>query len=256
MWTITRITSLLVLELALYVSSYRIGFYKTKDFYTSQAYHFMLFHCCLFLIFFIIPCLKCIWMFEKFYMFLFHCVAISMHSIRGIIMLASEQIKLQQHLYAKITVIIFAGMLLLFWAAIAWDLGLWFDFEDPSFGSFINYSTFESVNKDIHFKRRQNLIDMIPWIKFTRDLLSEWEIWSVWLRNYIENELIKILPNCYHLFHIDCILKWFMRSNQCPYWRSQPNYYDIMKLSKLSQDELHQKVRSSHKMPSEGQFLS
>ena len=152
-----KITSLLASEFAFYTFSYDIGFKLIADKESGMTYHFMSFHCLLFILFFIIPCLRFLCSYEKFYIFLSHWFAISVHTIKGIIMLASEHLKLQKNMQSEVTLLIFAGMALLFVAAIVCDLGVWFDFEDPSF-DFITFSSIDKVNKEILEKTKKTTV--------------------------------------------------------------------------------------------------
>ena len=43
---------------------------------------------------------------------------------------------------------------------------------------------------------------------------------AICLSSYNEGDILKILPNCRHIFHIDCISQWLMEhSNLCPLCR-------------------------------------
>lgn len=237
-----KVTSLLASEFVFYAFSYNIGFRLTADKESGMTYHFVSFHWFLFAIYFAIPWVKFLWTYERFYIFLSHWFAISVHTIKGIILLASEHLKIPKSMQSEITMLVFAGMALLFMAAIVWDLGVWFDFEDPSF-DFITFSSIERVNKEILEKRRKRLFELLPCIKLIKELYAEYETCSIWLRNYIESEIIKILPNWYHLFHIECIRNWFLKTNICPYCRSKSTYDDVWKISNMTESELISKLR-------------
>lgn len=165
MLIVTKITSLFASELAFYAFSYSLSSEDKADGTSSQARHFISFHIFLVVMFFVIPCLKFLCMYEKFSMFVSHCFTISIHSIKGIILLAKDQYNTKNYGYSEVLMMLFAGMGLLYAAAVIWNLGIWFDFEDPSFDAFVNFSTHDSVNDEIKLKRRQNLINLIPCIR-------------------------------------------------------------------------------------------
>ncbi|KAK3150494.1 hypothetical protein QOZ80_3AG0233920 [Eleusine coracana subsp. coracana] len=68
------------------------------------------------------------------------------------------------------------------------------------------------------------LIRMLPVVKFTaaeadagRISVSEC---AVCLSGFEERERVRLLPNCSHAFHIDCIDTWLQGSARCPFCRS------------------------------------
>ncbi|XP_066388750.1 RING-H2 finger protein ATL1-like [Miscanthus floridulus] len=71
------------------------------------------------------------------------------------------------------------------------------------------------------------LIRMLPVVKFTdaacdagvapRISVSEC---AVCLSEFVERERVRLLPNCSHAFHIDCIDTWLQDSARCPFCRS------------------------------------
>ncbi|RLN39164.1 RING-H2 finger protein ATL1-like [Panicum miliaceum] len=76
------------------------------------------------------------------------------------------------------------------------------------------------------------LIRMLPVVKFTaaacggdaggcsvapRISVSEC---AVCLSEFVERERVRLLPNCSHAFHIDCIDTWLQGSSRCPFCRS------------------------------------
>ncbi|GLJ32506.1 hypothetical protein SUGI_0654150 [Cryptomeria japonica] len=43
---------------------------------------------------------------------------------------------------------------------------------------------------------------------------------SVCLSEYGDSEIVKLLPNCNHYFHKECIDKWFLSHSSCPVCRT------------------------------------
>ncbi|XP_040378246.1 RING-H2 finger protein ATL16-like [Oryza brachyantha] len=68
-------------------------------------------------------------------------------------------------------------------------------------------------------------IRMLPVVKFTaaacgggaRISVSEC---AVCLSEFVERERVRLLPNCSHAFHIDCIDTWLQGNARCPFCRS------------------------------------
>jgi E3 ubiquitin-protein ligase RNF38/44 len=72
------------------------------------------------------------------------------------------------------------------------------------------------------------LIRMLPVVKFTAEAadhavaggrISVSEC-AVCLSEFEERERVRLLPNCSHAFHIDCIDTWLQGSARCPFCRS------------------------------------
>ncbi|GJN30313.1 hypothetical protein PR202_gb18608 [Eleusine coracana subsp. coracana] len=70
------------------------------------------------------------------------------------------------------------------------------------------------------------LIRMLPVVKFTA-AAAEADAWrisvsecAVCLSEFEERERVRLLPNCSHAFHIDCIDTWLQGSARCPFCRS------------------------------------
>ncbi|XP_066358449.1 RING-H2 finger protein ATL1-like [Miscanthus floridulus] len=98
--------------------------------------------------------------------------------------------------------------------------------DDPSF-----VASRASATEDGRRGLGLPLIRMIPVVKFTaaacdadacrgvapRISVSEC---AVCLSEFVERERVRLLPNCSHAFHIDCIDTWLQGSARCPFCRS------------------------------------
>ncbi|KAI3962564.1 hypothetical protein MKW92_052523 [Papaver armeniacum] len=45
---------------------------------------------------------------------------------------------------------------------------------------------------------------------------------SICLENYDNNDTLRLLPNCGHLFHLNCVDPWLLQHPSCPICRSSP----------------------------------
>ncbi|EPS62085.1 hypothetical protein M569_12708, partial [Genlisea aurea] len=43
---------------------------------------------------------------------------------------------------------------------------------------------------------------------------------SVCLSNLEDGEFVRILPNCKHIFHVDCVDRWLESNSTCPVCRT------------------------------------
>ncbi|TVU48362.1 hypothetical protein EJB05_07996, partial [Eragrostis curvula] len=90
-------------------------------------------------------------------------------------------------------------------------------------------SVIRAVTANEHRGLGLPLIRMLPVVKFTaaaaeaehgdagRISVSEC---AVCLSEFVERERVRLLPNCSHAFHIDCIDTWLQGSARCPFCRS------------------------------------
>ncbi|RZC84181.1 hypothetical protein C5167_046968 [Papaver somniferum] len=45
---------------------------------------------------------------------------------------------------------------------------------------------------------------------------------SICLADYANNDMLRLLPNCGHLFHLKCVDPWLLQHPSCPICRSSP----------------------------------
>ncbi|KAH7669596.1 Zinc finger RING/FYVE/PHD-type protein [Dioscorea alata] len=83
----------------------------------------------------------------------------------------------------------------------------------------------------------EQAIQAIPIIQFRADRSSFHEC-SVCLNEFQEDERLKILPHCFHVFHMDCIDTWLQSNSNCPVCRGGISSRDMFSCSKdfISQD--------------------
>mmetsp|Transcript_6656 Transcript_6656/g.6511 ORF Transcript_6656/g.6511 Transcript_6656/m.6511 type:complete len:116 (+) Transcript_6656:354-701(+) len=65
--------------------------------------------------------------------------------------------------------------------------------------------------------------------KIKTEKTEENMICSICLENVEPGTDIKVLPGCFHRFHIECIDLWLARSAICPYCRRPVTIEDIMR---------------------------
>ncbi|XP_010255537.1 PREDICTED: RING-H2 finger protein ATL39-like [Nelumbo nucifera] len=65
------------------------------------------------------------------------------------------------------------------------------------------------------------VVAAIPTMKFSREAFSSIEDaqCSICLSEYEEKEILRIMPNCSHNFHLACIDQWLQKQSTCPICR-------------------------------------
>ena len=76
-------------------------------------------------------------------------------------------------------------------------------------------TTFDTFNL-----RRGNGLTYREIQDITSTVLDESMICSICLENIEAGTVVKVLPLCYHKFHINCIDPWLLQNAHCPYCRS------------------------------------
>ncbi|CAO2823024.1 unnamed protein product [Amaranthus hypochondriacus] len=52
------------------------------------------------------------------------------------------------------------------------------------------------------------------------------EVCAICLDNLVEGEICRVLPGCKHVFHLNCVDKWLLKSPVCPVCRSSVRVLD------------------------------
>ncbi|MED6131583.1 hypothetical protein PIB30_011187 [Stylosanthes scabra] len=85
--------------------------------------------------------------------------------------------------------------------------------DDPAFAVYANGIPAEPRGLD------EAVIRLIPVIGYKNSQLSSCEC-AVCLNEFQEDEKLRIIPNCSHVFHIDCIDVWLQNNANCPLCRT------------------------------------
>uniref|UniRef100_A0A0D6QT23 RING-type domain-containing protein n=1 Tax=Araucaria cunninghamii TaxID=56994 RepID=A0A0D6QT23_ARACU len=85
----------------------------------------------------------------------------------------------------------------------------------------INGARDESAIQGLH----QEIIDGYPRMKFSGSNSlprPQDAVCSVCLADYKEGETLRVIPDCRHVFHINCVDTWLRQSATCPICRTSP----------------------------------
>ncbi|XP_015973327.1 NEP1-interacting protein 2 isoform X1 [Arachis duranensis] len=74
----------------------------------------------------------------------------------------------------------------------------------------------------------QSVILKLPFQKFkSNKKLMYMSSCSICFQDFEDEELIRILPKCGHIFHLQCIDKWLIQQGSCPMCRTHVSSYHI-----------------------------
>ncbi|XP_004491399.1 NEP1-interacting protein 1-like [Cicer arietinum] len=96
-------------------------------------------------------------------------------------------------------------------------------------------STFGEMFSDIHDSMGvkgmpQSCIMKLPFHKFNSNKMMKLyreSCCSICFQDFEDGELVRILPKCCHIFHLECIDKWLIQQGSCPMCRARtyvPNH--------------------------------
>ncbi|KAI9081767.1 hypothetical protein K1719_036029 [Acacia pycnantha] len=74
------------------------------------------------------------------------------------------------------------------------------------------------------------VVSSLPTSQFKKNEGSNKEC-AICLSEFEEEEWVKRLPSCAHIFHVSCIATWFRSRSNCPICRSNVNHQDHLALS-------------------------
>ncbi|XP_021755877.1 RING-H2 finger protein ATL56-like [Chenopodium quinoa] len=72
-----------------------------------------------------------------------------------------------------------------------------------------------SGNEDLSSGYSLELLKTLP-----KSLFKGSEVCTICLDNLLEGESCRVLPGCNHVFHLNCVDKWILKSPVCPVCRS------------------------------------
>ncbi|KAF3439951.1 hypothetical protein FNV43_RR18229 [Rhamnella rubrinervis] len=68
----------------------------------------------------------------------------------------------------------------------------------------------------------QNVINSYPKFPFSKDLESRESTCSICLCEYKDSEMLRMMPECRHYFHLCCVDAWLKLNGSCPVCRNSP----------------------------------
>ena len=141
---------------------------------------------------------------ERVKIFLFHCTVIAGHTVNGIILIATGKEKIDNQFFVSVACLVFIGVIFSICIGIMLGVAYWSgDFEVIFDEQFLNIdgSAARRVHRlDEDFMGDFENINMLIYKKY---MCLKDKSCPICLCEYQEEESIKILPGCYHTFHLD-----------------------------------------------------
>lgn len=95
-----------------------------------------------------------------------------------------------------------------------------------------NYHQHHSTSSELPKGLDESVIRLIPIFKFQKKQNDSEHECAVCLAEFQDNEKLRMIPNCAHVFHIDCIDVWLQNNPNCPLCRNSisisiPSHYPV-----------------------------
>ena len=147
---------------------------------------------------------------ERTLIFLTHIGGILTHSIVGCYILYTCRYKIDPKYYIGVIVLTAVGILfvIMLIAILRNNYFLLLD-DDTDIFSFINHSFQQRNHNNQMDSDFYDAFDKIHSVIYEPYLTLKNKTCPIWLVEYQNNEIIKILPGWYHTFHAQCIENWF-----------------------------------------------
>lgn len=68
----------------------------------------------------------------------------------------------------------------------------------------------------------QNVINSYPRFSYTKDLVTKETICSICLCEFKDSEILRMMPECRHYFHLYCLDAWLKLNGSCPVCQNSP----------------------------------
>lgn len=68
----------------------------------------------------------------------------------------------------------------------------------------------------------QNVINSYPKFCYTKESIAKETTCSICLCEYKDSEMLRMMPECRHLFHLYCLDAWLKLNGSCPVCRNSP----------------------------------
>ncbi|XP_045818468.1 RING-H2 finger protein ATL70-like [Trifolium pratense] len=104
--------------------------------------------------------------------------------------------------------------------------------------------TDNEVNMDVCEEEQDSILNSYPVLLFSQVKLHHKDdstslICSICLADYKDSELLRLLSDCGHFFHKECVATWFRLNMSCPMCRNSPLPTPIAQVTPLANQTTH-----------------
>lgn len=246
----------LITVMVFYVLLWTLAYATWREQRNVHAMQYILEQDLLFIMFSLLPVLSILPVYERNMIFVIHVAVISFHSSIGVYLLLFWKGLLDAKYYIGVLILTSVGYLFV--------ILLGFTIYYGGFGN--NFSLlFEEENDLFEFlraQRNQNIMDSnfndafdkIKTVIYEPYLVLKNKTWPICLIEYIKKDVIKIMPNCYHTFHVQWIEHWFRTNLNWPFWRQVITRERIDMMQDHSDSSILKKIVASRQTSREGTF--
>lgn len=221
-----------------------------------HAMHYILEQDLLFIMFSLLPVLTILPINDRNMIFMIHVSAIFVHSWMGVYILLFEQDTIDHKYYIGVIILTSVGYLFvlllgltIYYGGFGSNFTLLFD-EELEVIDFLRSQRTHNV-MDSNFNDAFNKIHTVIYEPY---LILKNKTCPICLVEYNKKDVIKILPNWYHTFHMACIESWFRTNLNWPFWRQVITREEIDKMERHNDSSIIRKIIASREASREGTF--
>lgn len=97
--------------------------------------------------------------------------------------------------------------------------------------------------------RLSNLFEKINTVIFKQYMNLKEKLCPIWLEDYKEDDILKVIPGWNHTYHDSCFQTWFERNQKWPLWNNKITPKLIKEAQTIKQETLELKIQKSLSLP-------
>ena len=94
-------------------------------------------------------------------------------------------------------------------------------------------------------EKNEKMFDSLPSLTFTENLYLKINKWAICREEFCIDDILKVIPGCFHVFHAYCFLGWYLEHETWPVNNRRIESKDFSKTINISEQELAMIIRPS-----------